>query len=98
MAFAGGLGIHADLRRVATDGPLREDHLFFSETASRLLVTVHPEHQGRFEAIFAGLDHCLVGEVCDDAELRLTGLAGEILVRTSIHELKEAWQSPLREL
>jgi phosphoribosylformylglycinamidine synthase len=98
MAFAGGLGIHADLRRVAADGPLREDHLLFSETASRLLVTVHLEHQVRFEAIFTGLDVCRIGEVCDDAELRLTGLAGEILVRTSIHELKEAWQSPLREL
>jgi phosphoribosylformylglycinamidine synthase len=98
MAFAGGFGIHADLRRVATDGPLREDHLLFSETASRLLVTVHAENQGRFEAIFAGFDVCRIGEVCDDAELRLTGLAGEILVRTSIHELKEAWQSPLREL
>ncbi|HEY7746850.1 MAG TPA: phosphoribosylformylglycinamidine synthase subunit PurS [Desulfuromonadales bacterium] len=98
MAFAGGLGIHADLRKVTTDSLLQEDHLLFSETASRLLVAVHPEHQGRFERIFAGLDHCLIGEVCNDAELRLTGLAGEILVRTSIHELKEAWQSPLREL
>jgi phosphoribosylformylglycinamidine synthase len=97
-AFAGGFGIHADLRRVATDGTLREDHLLFSETSSRLLVSIHPEHRARFEAIFAGLDSCLIGEVCDDAELRLTGLAGEILLRAPLHELKEAWQSPLREL
>jgi phosphoribosylformylglycinamidine synthase len=97
-AFAGGFGIHADLRRVATETTLREDHLLFSETSSRLLVSIHPEHRARFEAIFAGLDSCLIGEVCDDAELRLTGLAGEILVRAPLHELKEAWQSPLREL
>jgi len=97
-AFAGGFGIHADLRQVATDGPLREDQLLFSETASRLLVSIHPENRSRFEAIFAGQDISLFGEVCDDAELRLTGLAGEIFVRAPLHELKEAWQSPLREL
>ncbi len=98
MAFAGGFGVHADLRRMAADGPLREDHLLFSETASRLLVCTHPENRTRFEAIFAGQDACLIGEVCDDAELRLTGLSGELLIRASIHELKEAWQTPLREL
>jgi phosphoribosylformylglycinamidine synthase II len=97
-AFAGGFGIQADLREVKTDGPLREDSLLFSETQSRFLVTVHPENRTSFEAVFAEQELSLLGVVTEDKELRLTGLDGEILVRSNILSLKEAWQTPLKEL
>ena len=97
-AFAGGYGIHADLRAAATAGPLRDDALLFSESQSRLLVTARSEHKDRFEALFAGQAVSLLGAVSDDAELRITGLSGGILIRADIQELKAAWQSPLKEL
>lgn len=97
-AFAGGYGIHVDLREVKTLGSLREDHVLFSETPSRFLVSVSPENQARFEKIFAGCDLSLIGEVFDDVELRVTGLHGEILLRCKLDELKTAWQSPLKEM
>ncbi len=97
-AFAGGFGIHADLRQVACDGPLREDVILFSESQSRLLVTVRPENRAAFEELFAGRTLSLLGEVTDDRELRILGCDGQVLVRADLDDLKEAWQSPLREM
>jgi phosphoribosylformylglycinamidine synthase II len=97
-AFAGGLGIHADLRQVACDRPLREDVILFSESQSRLLVTVRPENRAAFENLFAGRTVCLLGEVTDERELLILGCDGEVLVRADIDDLKEVWQSPLREM
>jgi phosphoribosylformylglycinamidine synthase len=97
-AFAGGLGLDVDLGRVAVDRVMREDRLLYSETASRLLVTVKPGNRERFEALFAGQEFARIGRVTDDRTLKIVGLSGHILVRSSIDDLKEAWQSPLREM
>jgi phosphoribosylformylglycinamidine synthase len=97
-AFAGGFGLRVDLRQVRCDGMLREDAVLFSESASRLLVTVHPRHRAAFEELFAGQDVSLLGEINESRELRIIGLGGEMLVRADIDDLKEAWQSPLREM
>jgi phosphoribosylformylglycinamidine synthase len=97
-AFAGGYGIHADLRQVACEGTLREDAILFSESQSRLLVTVRPAGRVAFEELFAGQPFSLLGEVTADQELRILGCSGQVLIRADIKDLKEAWQSPLREM
>jgi phosphoribosylformylglycinamidine synthase len=97
-AFAGGLGLDVDLRKVPADGALRDDVLLFSESASRLLVTIRPEHRQRFEELFAGQACACIGSVTSAAELSVTGVAGNLLLRCDIADLKEAWQSPLREM
>ncbi len=97
-AFAGGLGIRADLRRVKTEGNLREDRILFSESQSRFLVTVNPEKREEFESIFDGQDLSPLGKVTEARELLLTGLDGDTLLRAGIEDLKQAWQAPLEEL
>ncbi len=97
-AFAGGLGMHVDLRRVPVAEDLREEALLFSESQSRLLVTIRPSRREAFEDLLGDEDCALIGEVSSDQELRIVGLAGEILVRSPIAELKAAWQAPLKEL
>jgi phosphoribosylformylglycinamidine synthase len=97
-AFAGGLGLQIDLRAVPLAGELREDTILFSESASRLLVTIPPSQRERFEALFAGQPCACLGTVSAEPELCITGLSGGILVRSRTADLKEAWQSPLREL
>jgi len=87
-----------DLSKVPADALMREDKLLYSESASRLLVTVKPAHQERFEALFAGQDFACIGQVSNDEYLKIDGLQGEILLRSAIDDLKEAWQSPLREM
>jgi phosphoribosylformylglycinamidine synthase len=96
-AFAGGFGIRADLARVLTDRKLRADTLLFSESQSRLLVTVRAENRVRFEILFSGLDAALIGEVTQEPQLWVSD-AGRTLIRSDINALKEAWQAPLKEL
>jgi len=97
-AFAGGFGLHVDLNQVPVDAVMREDKLLFSESASRLLVTIKPDNQKRFEALFAGQVCACIGQVAKDNSLRIIGQKQEILVNSTIQDLKEAWQSPLREM
>jgi phosphoribosylformylglycinamidine synthase len=97
-AFAGGLGMDIDIGKLPVDGSMRADRLLFSESASRLLVTVPPGKRERFETLFNGQEFACIGQVTADEYLKITGLYGEILVRSTIADLKEAWQSPLREM
>jgi phosphoribosylformylglycinamidine synthase len=82
---------------VTTDGKLRADTILFSESQSRLLVTVRPDNRVRFEAQFAGLDAALIGEVTLSPQLWISD-GGRTLIQSDINTLKEAWQAPLREL
>ncbi len=97
-AFAGGYGMKIDLNRVETDGSLREDQVLFSESQSRLLLTIAPEQRQRFETLFARQSCRLIGEVLQEPVLRVEGDDNQPLLELNITELKTAWQAPLREM
>ncbi|MDF1579621.1 MAG: phosphoribosylformylglycinamidine synthase subunit PurS [Desulfuromonadales bacterium] len=97
-ASAGGFGMTVNLAQVPFGGEPRNDRILFSESQSRLLVTVHPAHRDRFEQLFAGQVWALIGTVVSGGKLRVEGLAGEGVIEAGIDDLKEAWQAPLREL
>jgi phosphoribosylformylglycinamidine synthase II len=95
VAFAGGLGMEVDLRRVPATGVDRNDLLLFSESQSRFVVTVHPENQKAFEEALKGNSFAQVGRVSAGRDFTITGLRGAVIVRADIDELKEAWKKPL---
>ncbi|WP_321371125.1 phosphoribosylformylglycinamidine synthase subunit PurS [uncultured Desulfuromusa sp.] len=97
-AFAGGFGMQIDLASVDVEQTVREDKILFSESQSRLLVTVHTEHKDEFEKLFAGQSCSCIGQVIDNGELIITGLQGQKLLHQSLEQLKQAWQAPLREM
>jgi len=97
-AFAGGFGVSVELSRVDAESGLRDDKLLFSESQSRLLVTIRPEHRETFEAEFDGQSCALIGSVSKSKQLQINGVSGEPLINASIDQLKEAWQAPLREM
>jgi len=98
-AFAGGFGIKLDLGKVSFKGDGKSDvALLFSESASRLLVTVRPEKAAAFEAALAGTTFAKIGEVTEGNALEIAGLDGKVVVKAELGALKEAWQAPLREL
>jgi phosphoribosylformylglycinamidine synthase len=94
-AFAGGLGMAIDLRAVATEDIDRDDVLLFSESQSRLLVTVHPQHGAAFEAALAGTIYRKIGTVTAAETLVVTGLAGNPVLDEPLAGLKAAWQQTL---
>jgi phosphoribosylformylglycinamidine synthase len=100
-AFAGGYGMTLDLSRVLWKGEIAEKSdvtLLFSESASRHLVAVRPEKRDEFEAIMSGNCFASIGVVTAEPLLAITGLGGDVVINADITQLKEAWQSPLREL
>jgi phosphoribosylformylglycinamidine synthase len=96
VAFAGGLGIEVDLRRVPGSGMDRNDFVLFSESQSRFVVTVHPKNQKAFENCLQGNVFARVGWVNAGQDLAITGLQGTLVVRADIIDLKEEWKRPLR--
>ncbi|MEA3362710.1 MAG: AIR synthase-related protein [Thermodesulfobacteriota bacterium] len=97
-AFSGGYGIQVELSYLDAEESLREDKLLFSESQSRLLVTIHPEHKESFEKLFARQSCRCLGQVVDQANLIINGLHGQNLIHVSLDDLKQAWQAPLREM
>jgi len=95
-AFAGGLGLRVDLAAVPRAEVEREDLLLFSETPSRFVVTVRPEHAADFEAAMQGTAFAAVGEVIEDDEFTLAPITAEGEgVFTTIGKLKRAWKTTL---
>jgi phosphoribosylformylglycinamidine synthase len=102
-AFAGGLGLSLDLSALdmaalaETEG-LAPAALLFSETPSRLVVSVAPAHREEFEAALAGLPCARLGEVTDGDRLTVRGPGGAVWLDATLADLKAAWQAPLRDL
>jgi phosphoribosylformylglycinamidine synthase len=104
MAFAGGLGVKIDLGSVPCWSDADETTvLLFSESNTRLLVEIRPEHADAFEAILLkagptrhGVPHKRIGRVVDNGVLRIDDLNGTLVVQAELKSLKEAWQKPLR--
>ena len=94
-AFAGGLGLNVDLKDVPYRGKKRDDYILFSETASRFIVTISPEKQGKFEKLMKGNVVREIGFVSADGLLQVSGLSGRPVIKEKISKLKDAWQKPL---
>jgi phosphoribosylformylglycinamidine synthase subunit PurSL len=99
-AFAGGYGMALELGKVAVkgDAPLGDAALLFSESASRLLVTVRPEKAQAFEAAMAGTVFAKIGKVVAEQKFTVAGTNGATVVNAELADLKSAWQNPLKEL
>ncbi|GAB4347120.1 MAG: phosphoribosylformylglycinamidine synthase subunit PurS [Candidatus Abyssubacteria bacterium] len=93
-AFAGGLGIKADISAAPCDEPLRADYLLFSESQSRFVVTVAARKSKEFERLMDGVPFARIGKVTESPVLLLKEGKRE-LVSADIFELKKAWQQPL---
>ncbi len=94
-AFAGDLGLDIDLRQVARVDIDRDDVLLFSESASRLLVTVSPKKADAFEEVMAGTTWRRIGQVIETKKLLITGLQGVVVVDEPLAGFKAAWQATL---
>jgi phosphoribosylformylglycinamidine synthase II len=100
-AFAGGFGMKIDLSSIAWSGPEEgwsDEALLFSESASRLLVTVRREYRKTFETIMGDTCCSRIGVVIEEPILSIESIEGHDVVMADLAELKEAWQSTLREL
>jgi phosphoribosylformylglycinamidine synthase len=96
MAFAGGLGIEADLRGLpkSTDCS-RTDMQLFSESNSRYIVEVELGNYDAFVKLMLNLPFGQIGKVTEEKTLIIKAEDGKKVIEADIDSLKEAWQKPL---
>ena len=69
------------------------DHqLLWSESPTRWLVEVAPEHVVQFEAALGDVPWARVGTVTAEPQLVISGMAGDEILRADVMALKQAWQ------
>ena len=93
MAFAGDLGMEIDLARVPVSGELKCDHILYSESASRFLVTVPAHLREEFEHVMAGSACFMIGQVTGGRYLEIVNAKKKVL-RENVANLKKSWQRP----
>ena len=104
MAFAGGLGIEADLRGL----PKSKDctsvaDILFSESNSRYIVEVTPQNYNSFAKLMlgpalggvVGLPFGQIAKVSDSQKLVIKDQKGRPVINADIKSLKDAWQKTL---
>ena len=99
MAFAGGYGMHLNLASLpvgAVSNRASDDIRLFSESQSRFLVEIEPQHRAAFETRMADVPLGCIGTVTEDEAFIVTGTEGARIIETSISVLKSAWQGTLR--
>jgi len=93
MAFAGGLGIEADLRGLPkSDDCSRTDAQLFSESNSRYIMEVEPENYNAFAKLMLNLPFGQIGKVTEEKTLIVKAEDGKTIIESDINSLKQAWQ------
>jgi phosphoribosylformylglycinamidine synthase len=93
MAIAGDLGINISLKKIPTSNIRRDDFILFSESNSRLLVTVHEDNVTEFETAMGKNIFSKIGEVTEDKRLMIQGLKRKTIVDDDITILRKIWKS-----
>ncbi len=97
MAFAGGLGMDIDLDRIPrSEAVTTVDQLLFSESLSRILITVPAAHLAEVDAILGEAPHAVIGTVVADQRLSLRGCGATWQI--PLAGLRQAWREGLRKM
>ncbi len=93
MAFSGEFGAMIDLDALPKQKPIYSaEVLLFSETPSRILLEVKPEHEAAFLKCVKGSCVKRVGSSIANPIIKIIGLDGLVLFEESTAPFKAAWQ------
>jgi len=93
MAFAGGLGIEADLRALPkADDCTAADAQLFSESNCRYVVEVEPEKFDSFAKKMLNLPFGQIGKVTEAESLTIKAHNNSTIINVDLDTMKNAWQ------
>ncbi|MEM7174554.1 MAG: phosphoribosylformylglycinamidine synthase subunit PurL, partial [Chlamydiota bacterium] len=72
-ALAGNLGVEIDLNAIPQEEITEDRYLLFSESASRLVITVDPQHATKIDTLFSPLSCGCIGKVIAAPEFIVRG-------------------------
>jgi len=97
MAFAGDVGVEADLRGLpASQECLRTDSQLFSESTSRYIVEIQPDNFDHFARLMLNLPFGQIGKIVQDKRLVIKAQNQAAVIDLDLKTLKSAWQNPLK--
>lgn len=64
----------------------------FSETQSRFLLSIKPEHKAQFEAM---VDAKLIGTVTEETSVTIRNQQNETVLHSTVEELKQSWKEAI---
>lgn len=95
-AIGGLLGIRMDLAKLPTNERLTDAQALYSESQGRFIVTVKPDNQQKFEALFAGMKIAQVGQVTGE-EVLINGASGSTIINTQVKELEKHYKQTFKD-
>ncbi|MBW2972412.1 hypothetical protein KY359_05225 [Candidatus Woesearchaeota archaeon] len=100
VSVAGGLGMEVDVQKMDEAEVVYNvhnlDHLLFSESQGRFVVTVDPKKKVEFERQFDGASLCCVGRVTENKDFVVKYGPSEEFIRTTVDDMAESYNAPLR--
>ena len=96
MAFAGGVGVEIDVTRTPVGSEsLTTTSRLFSESNTRFLCEVTPEHAAAFESTLSDVANAKIGDTNASNRLKFIESSHQkTLIDAELAELKAAWQDP----
>ena len=96
MLFAGRLGAKIDLTGVPHDADVdRDDILLFSESPTRYVLEVKPEHLDDVLRRLRGLAFGILGRVTHEPNLVVQSIGGKTIINTPVEQFRQAWRKTL---
>ena len=95
-AFDSGEACREYLQHGDVPAGLDDEVKLFSESCTRFVCEVRPDKADVFRSTFARLPVGQIGTTVKETRLRIAGQGGEWRVWSTLAQLKEAWQKPLR--
>lgn len=92
-SIGGNLGINVNLNDVITNESLSDIEKLYSESQSRIIVTINPDKREKFEQCLNGVSFALIGNVKSNKEITIT--SKEETTRISLDELRSKYKETL---
>ena len=89
ISLASGLGLDADLSRIAPGLPVHA--ALYAESAGRFLISTPPGHRQKLEDLLQGQPLYFLGEVRPDGKFHLRR-EGQTLIKAPVNKLQQTWQ------
>jgi len=93
-AISAQMGMEIDLDKVTSEN-LRPDHVLFSESQGRIIVTVNPKNKEEFEKLFAKIPHAEIGQITNGQSFVIKHKNAD-LINLSVKDLDEAYKSTFK--
>jgi phosphoribosylformylglycinamidine synthase len=98
VAMGAKMGMQLNLEKIPVQGVVRDDQLLFSESPGRFIVTIAPENQSAFEALFENLPWACIGYTSISSQFVVRNANGNVIVDCPVGTLSAAWQAPFGDL